>query len=157
MKIFGHFQTCTTQKGRDHVVSTVTHYGLDSVGFALHSQHGSSSSAHLSILALVSNLLLLLWHYNSERVLAIAFHLERPCTCSAHFTSFIFFISFLTSPSHLDVGLPAGLPVNGFHLCILFTMLVSGTICVSKPTQSLGFNIIYYLMCGWPCIVIQCG
>jgi hypothetical protein len=24
------------------------------------------------------------------------------------------------------LGLPAGLPVNGFHLCILFTMLVSG-------------------------------
>jgi hypothetical protein len=24
------------------------------------------------------------------------------------------------------LGLPAGLPVNGFHLSILFTMLVSG-------------------------------
>jgi hypothetical protein len=24
------------------------------------------------------------------------------------------------------LGLPAGLPVNGFHLCILFTVLISG-------------------------------
>ena len=63
------------------------------------------------------------------RVLAfstIAFHLRRSCTCSAHFISFIFFRSFLTSSSHLDLGLPAGLPANDFHLCILFTMLVSG-------------------------------
>jgi hypothetical protein len=37
------------------------------------------------------------------------------------------------------LGLPAGLPLNGFHLCILFTVLVS--IYVSKPTQSLGFKI----------------
>ena len=38
--------------------------------------------------------------------------------CSAHFTSFIFSRPFLTSSSHRDLGLPAGLPVNGFHLCI---------------------------------------
>ena len=69
-------------------------------------------------------LLLLLWCYNSERFLAlstIAFHLEQSCTCSAHFTSLIFFRSFLTSSSHLDLDLPAGLPVNGFHLCIHFS------------------------------------
>ena len=60
-------------------------------------------------------LLLLLWRYNCDRVLAfstISFHLRRSCTCSSHFISFIFFISFLTSSSHRDLGLPAGLPVN---------------------------------------------
>ena len=74
-------------------------------------------------------ILLLLRRYNSDRVLAfsaIAFHLRRSCPCSAHFVSFIFFRSFLTSSSHRFLGLPADLPVNGFHLCILFTMLVSG-------------------------------
>ena len=63
------------------------------------------------------------------RVLAfstISFHLRRSCTFSAYFVRFIFFRSFLTSSSNLDLGLPAGLPVNGFHLSILFTMLVSG-------------------------------
>ena len=76
-------------------------------------------------------IILLLWRYNSERILAfstISFHLEWSCTCSAHFTSFIFFKSSLTS-SH-----PAGLPVNGFHLCFLFTMLVSGILFVC-PNQ----------------------
>ena len=80
-------------------------------------------------------IILFLWRYNSERVLAfstIDFHLERSCTCSAHFTSFIFFKSFLTSSSHPDLGLPAGLPVNGFHLCILFTMLVLGILFVCQ-------------------------
>ena len=81
------------------------------------------------LLLLLLLLLFLLWRYNSDRVLAfstISFNLRRSCTCSAHFISFVFFRSFLTSPSHRDLGLPAGLPVNGFHLCILFTMLVSG-------------------------------
>jgi len=78
---------------------------------------------------LPNHLLLLLWRYNSDTVLAfstISFHFRRSCTCSAHFISFIFFRAFMTSPSHRDLGLPAGLPVNGFHLCILFTVLVSG-------------------------------
>ena len=72
---------------------------------------------------------LLLCRYNSDTVLAFSttsFHLRQSYTCSTHFISFIFFRSFLTSSSHPDLGLPAGLPVNGFHLCILFTMLVSG-------------------------------
>ena len=51
-----------------------------------------------------------------------------------HFTSAIFFRSFLTSSSHLDLCLPADLPVNGFHLCILFTMPVSGILFVC-PNQ----------------------
>jgi hypothetical protein len=72
---------------------------------------------------------LLLWRYNSGRVLAfstISFHLRRSWTCSVHFISFIFFKSFLTSSSHQDLGLPAGLPMNGCHLCILLTMPISG-------------------------------
>ena len=78
---------------------------------------------------IVSGSLLLLWRYNSDRFLAfstIYFHLRRSCTCSAHFISFIFFRSFLTSFSYRDLGLAAGLSANGFHLCILFTVLVSG-------------------------------
>ena len=73
--------------------------------------------------------LLLLWRYNSDWVLAfsiIPFYLRWSWTCSVHFINFIFFKSFLTSSSQRDLGIPAGLPVNGFHLCILFTMLVSG-------------------------------
>ena len=69
-------------------------------------------------------ILLLLWRYNPVRVLTfstISFHLRRSCTCSAHFISFILFRSFLTSYSHRDLGLPADLPVNSFHLGILFT------------------------------------
>ena len=104
--------------------------------------------------------LLLLWRYNSETVLAfptIAFHLERFCTCSAHFTSFIFFKweenfytdcncwSFLTSSSHLDLDLPAGLPVNGFHFCILFTMLVSGILFVC-PNQLNRWALTKFIM-----------
>ena len=88
-------------------------------------------------------LLLLLWRYKSDRVLAfstISFHLRRSCTCSAHFISFIFFRSFMTSSSHRDLCLLVGLPVNGFHLCILFTMQVSGIPVVSKQTQTLGFH-----------------
>ena len=83
----------------------------------------------LLLLILLLLLLLLLWRYNYGRFLAIStitFHLRRSCYCSAHFTSFIFFRSFLTSSSHRDLGLPAGLSVNGFDLCILFTVLVSG-------------------------------
>jgi hypothetical protein len=73
--------------------------------------------------------LLLLWRYNSDRVLAfstIAFHLKRSWTCSTHCISFIFFKSFMTSSYHRDIDLPTGLLVNGFHLYIFFTILVSG-------------------------------
>jgi len=50
--------------------------------------------------------------------LTIPFHLRRSWTCSVHFMGFVFFRSFLTSSSHRDLGLPTGLPVNGFHLFI---------------------------------------
>jgi hypothetical protein len=40
----------------------------------------------------------------------IPFHLRRSWTCPAHFINF----------------LPGGLPVNGFHMYIFFTILVSG-------------------------------
>ena len=81
--------------------------------------------------------LLLLWRYSCDRFLAlstISFHLRRSCTCSAQFISFILFRSFLTSSSHRDLGLPSGLPVNGFHSCNLFTVLVSG-ILLMCPNQ----------------------
>jgi hypothetical protein len=34
-------------------------------------------------------------------------------------------MSFLISPCHRDLGLPAGLPVRGFRLYIFFTTLVT--------------------------------
>ena len=93
--------------------------------------------------------LLLLWRYNSGRILTfstISFYLRRSWICSAHFMSFIFFGSFLKTTSHGDLDHPAGLPLNGFHLCILFNYASFGhSIYVSKPTQFFGFNIIYYV------------
>jgi len=92
------------------------------------------SAPAISLLLL---LLLLAWCYNSGSVLAfstISFHLRRSWTCSVHFMSFIFFTSFRTLSSHQDLGLPTGLPVNGFHLCIFFTILVSGILFMS-PNQ----------------------
>jgi len=86
----------------------------------------------MSSLLLSQDLLLLLWRYSSDTVLAfstISFHLRQSCTCFAHFVSFVFFRSFLISSSKRDLGLPAGVPMNGFYLCILFTMIVSG-MCV---------------------------
>jgi len=80
-------------------------------------------------------LILLAWRYNSGTVSAfstVSFHLRRSWTCYDHFISFIFFRSFLTSSSHRDLGLPTGLPVNGFHLCIFFTILVSGILCPNQ-------------------------
>ena len=86
---------------------------------------------------------------NSDTVLAfstIAFHLRRSWTYSVHFIGFIFFKSFLTSYSHWDLGLPTGLLVNGFHFVyFLHNTDFRHSICVSKPTQSLKFNIIYYV------------
>jgi hypothetical protein len=71
----------------------------------------------------------------------ISFHLRRSCTCSAHFVSLIFFRSFLTSSSHQDLGLPAGLPVNGFQLCILFTILISGILFMRQLVFTTPVNI----------------
>ena len=82
-------------------------------------------------------ILQLRWRYNSGRILAfstISFHLRRSWICSAHFISLIFFGSFLKTTSHRDLDFPSGLPVNGFHLCLLLTMLVSG-ILLMCPTQ----------------------
>jgi len=98
----------------------------------IHTLQSYARKNHCNILApppqMYAKYLLLDWRYNSGRVLAfstISFHLRRSWTCSVHFMSFIFFRSFLTSSSHRDFGLPTGLPVNGFHLCIFFTILVS--------------------------------
>ena len=82
-------------------------------------------------------LLLRAWRYNSGRVLAfstIPFHLRQSWTCSVHFLSFIFFRSFLSSSYRRDLGLPTVLPVNGFYLCIFFTIPVSGVLFVC-PNQ----------------------
>ena len=72
---------------------------------------------------------LLLLHYNSSRVFAfstISLHVRRSWTCSVHFISFIFLKSFLMSSPHQDLDLPTGLLVDGFHLHIFLTILVSG-------------------------------
>ena len=70
--------------------------------------------------------------------------LRRSCTCSAHFVSFIFFRSFLTPSFHRDLGLPAGLPANGFHLCINFTMLASDIL--SRPPNSIVWALTQFVM-----------
>ena len=102
------------------------------------SQTHTHTHRHTHILLL----LLVAWRYNSGRVLAfstIPFHLRRSWTWSVHFMSFIFFKSFLTSSSHQDLGPPTGLPVNGLHLCIFFTILVSGILFMC-PKQ---LNLVY--------------
>ena len=84
--------------------------------------------------------LLLPWRYNSDRVLAfstIPFHLRRSWTCSVHFIRFTFFKSFFTSSSQRDLCFPAGLHLNGFHLYILLTMLVSGILFMCPNQLSL--------------------
>jgi hypothetical protein len=53
----------------------------------------------------------------------ITFYLRRYWTY-VHFISFICFKSILTS-FHRDLSLSTGLRVNGFHLCIFFTILIS--------------------------------
>ena len=96
-----------------------------------------SSPVHCLLL-----LLLLLQRYSSDSLGLIdkilPFKAAVYLFCPLH--NFIFFTSFLTSSSHRYLGLPAGLPVNDFDLCILFAMLVSGI-----RTQSLGFNMICYV------------
>jgi hypothetical protein len=67
-------------------------------------------------------LLLLNKRYNSCRVLAfltVCFHSWRSWACSVHLRSFIFLRSFLTSSSHLCLGLPTGQVIYGCHLYIL--------------------------------------
>ena len=90
-------------------------------------------------LLLLLLLLVLAWRYNSGRVLAfstIPFHLRRSWTSSVHSMSFIFFTSFLTS-SHRHLGLPTALLVNGFHLYIFVTILVSGILLMCPNQLSL--------------------
>ena len=67
------------------------------------------------------NVFLLYERYNSCRFLAfstIFFHSWRSWACSVHLRSFIFFRSFLTSSSHLCLGLPTGRVICGCHLYI---------------------------------------
>jgi hypothetical protein len=64
----------------------------------------------------------------------MSFHLRRFWTCSVHVISFAFFKSFPTSSSYRDLGLPTSLLVNGFHLYIFLTELVSG-ILFMYPNQ----------------------
>ena len=109
-------------------------------------KYHSNPHVQLILITLVLLLLLLLWRYNSVRVLAfstISFHLRRSCTCSAHFISFIFFISFLTSSR---LGFSNWSSSEWFPFLYSFYYASFGhSIFVSKPTQSLGFNIIYYV------------
>jgi hypothetical protein len=88
------------------------------------------------------------------------FYLRRSWTCPVHFISFIFFRPFLTSSSHRDLGLPTGLAVNGFHLCIFFTVLVSRTLFVCPNQLNLWALTQFIFRCfinssnstffGWP-------
>ena len=69
-------------------------------------------------------LLLLLWSHNSDRVsafLTMSVHLRQSCTFSAHFTSFIFFRSFLTSSSHPDLALQLVF-LSMVSICVLFLL-----------------------------------
>ena len=86
--------------------------------------------------------------YNSCRVLAfstIFFHSWRSWACSVHLRSFIFLRSFLTSSSHLCLGLPTGRVIYGCHLCIFFTMLVSGFLYMCPYQLSL-WALTYFIM-----------
>jgi len=71
-------------------------------------------------------LLLLSKRYNSCRVLAfstIFFHSWRSWACSVHLRGFIFLRSFLTSSSHLCLGLPTGRVIYGCHLDTINVLL----------------------------------
>jgi hypothetical protein len=90
----------------------------------------------------------LLLHYNSGRVLlspTIAFHLWWSWTCSVRFISLIYLVSLLTSSSHPDLGLPTGLLVNGFHLYIFLTILVSGILFMC-PNQLSLWDLTQFIM-----------
>jgi len=64
---------------------------------------------------------------------------------SFQFVIFIFVISLFTSSSNLFLGLPSDLVNAGAHLYTFFNMLfvVWHTMYVSKPSQSLCFDIVY--------------
>ena len=67
----------------------------------------------------------------------IFFHSRRSWACSDHLRSFILLRSFLTSSSHLCLGLPTGQVTYGCHLYIFLTMLVSGFLCTCPNQLSL--------------------
>ena len=90
-------------------------------------------------------ILLLLQLYNSLWVLAcsiISFHCFLSCViCFQSFTP-IFLKKFLTSSSHLTLGLPFGLVTNGFHLYMVLatlSMVILST-CPNQPSY-----ISYYI------------
>jgi len=94
-------------------------------------------------------LILLLLRYDSDGVLAfstVAFHLRRSWTCSVQFISLIF------SKSFPDIIFPSGLEPSYWSTCkwspfvySLYNTDFRHYFCVSKPTQSFSFNIIYYV------------
>ena len=65
-------------------------------------------------------------HVESWLSLQFFFHSRRSWACSDHLRSFILLRSFLTSSSHLCLGLPSGRVTYGCHLYIFLTILVSG-------------------------------
>jgi len=105
----------------------------------------------ISWICAITQIMIFFFFYGATTLIVLAFstisfHLRRSCTCSAHFISLIFFWSFLTSSFHRDLGLPAGLPCEWFpFVCCFYYASFVHSIYVSKPTQSLGFNIIYYV------------
>ena len=58
------------------------------------------------------------------------FHSKRSWASSDHLVIFIFLKSFFTSSSHLFLGLRTGRVASCCHLCIFFTILVSGFLCI---------------------------
>ena len=73
----------------------------------------------------------------------IAFHLGRSCTCS-HMLHLLQIISDVIFPSRL--GPSCWSSCEWFQFVYSFYYASFGhSIYVSKPTQSLGFNIIYYV------------
>jgi hypothetical protein len=98
--------------------------------------------------------LLLNKRYNSCRVWAfstIFIHSWRSWACSVHLSSFTFLRSFLTSSSHLCLGLPTGRVIYGCHLYIFFTMLISGFLYICVRTSSVFACCCYKL---FNCLVI---
>jgi hypothetical protein len=100
-------------------------------------------SLPLLLVLLVLLPLLLLVRHNSDRVLAFS-------TMSVHLSRFKL---FLTSSSHRDLGLPAGLLANSFNFYIFLTILVSGILFMSMviPTPKSvkhNSNIIFKTLWG---------
>jgi len=90
-------------------------------------------------------LLLLLQLYNSLWVLAcsiISFHFFLSCVVRFQLFTPIFLKSFLTSSSHLNLGLPFGLAAYGFHLYMVLATL--SLVILSKcPNQLSRLYFIY--------------